>query len=138
MQKERAEAFFPLRATTTAADSKRDARAAKKARVARHLLVQLLPMVQDRSTPGPPRVTYLRLLGKAALRLSFGLALEDLVMSTTRWSLVRPLRAVSTVPTHRVGGRRRLWYARTRGLDLFSRSSAPAIGPSIPGLARAA
>ena len=56
----------------------------KKARVARHLLVQLLPMVQDRSTPGPPRVTGLRLLGKAALRLSLVSHLEDLVMSTTR------------------------------------------------------
>jgi len=30
MPKERAEAFFPLRAATTAADSKRDARAAPK------------------------------------------------------------------------------------------------------------
>ena len=42
----------------------------KGARVACHLLVRLLPMVQDRSTPGPLRVTCLRLLGKAALRLS--------------------------------------------------------------------
>ncbi len=30
MSEERAEAFFPLRATTTAADPKRDARAAEK------------------------------------------------------------------------------------------------------------
>jgi hypothetical protein len=33
MQMERAEAFFPLRVTTTAADSKRDARAVHKGTV---------------------------------------------------------------------------------------------------------
>ena len=33
------------------------------------------------------------------------------------WSFVCPLCAVSTVPAHRVGCGRRLWYAYTRRLD---------------------
>ena len=63
----------------------RDAqRRPKGGRVGCDLLVQLWPMVQDREHTRSARVTGLRLLGKAALRLSLVSHLEDLVMSTTR------------------------------------------------------
>jgi hypothetical protein len=55
----------------------------KGARVGCYLLVQLGPMVQDKEHQ-VRRVASLRLLGKAALRLSLVSHLEDLVMSTTR------------------------------------------------------
>ena len=62
----------------------RERRTKRAARVGCCLLVQLWHMVQDKEHTRFTRVTGLRLLGKAALRLSLVSHLEDLVMSTTR------------------------------------------------------
>src|SRR5215218_7956369 len=79
-------------ATTTSA-SRRDARAAeqndgcgetKRARRPRSSWYNCDAWCKIGSTSGPPRVTGLRLLGKAALRLPLVSHLEDLAMSTTR------------------------------------------------------
>ena len=49
------------------------------------------------------------------------------------WSPVHPLCAVSAVPAYRVGRRRRLWRARTPGLDPAADRAVRATAPSTPG-----
>ena len=70
------QAFFPLRATTTAADSKRDARAANKGRASPATSWSgCCPWCRIGAHQVRSALTYLRLLGKAALRVVADLAL---------------------------------------------------------------
>jgi hypothetical protein len=65
--------------TKTAATERTSQRAKRAIKHSRSFLVQLWPMVQDREhKKDPPVKPDLRMQGKAALRLSFGLAPEDL------------------------------------------------------------
>src|SRR5215211_3312911 len=74
-------------------------------------------MVQDREHVRSAPRDLPEAVGEGSPQVAFGLALGGSGHEYDPWGFVRPLRAVSTVPAHRVGGRRYFWRACTRRLD---------------------